>query len=171
MLGIRGANLSDAVRVHMRKSLFWTQHFRAPLIIRCTHQVWNNASEKLQQMQPLRIWQVIVSRNISFFLCTPQYPLKTNRRRRSPARTEAFASDPYFKVKTSRTNKKLSHHSFPTQGSIFKAHPSAVNNSSNTNPLHLHRPSVVLLLEPLILGTTSRSNSNPLPRHNLPSIV
>lgn len=107
----------------------------------------------------------------SFFLCTSQYSLKTNRKRRSPARKVAFASGPYFLVKTSRTNKKLSHHSFPAQASISKAHPSAVNNSSNTNPLHLHRPSVVLLLEPLILGTTGRSNSNPLPRHNLPSIV
>ena len=171
MLGVRGANLSDAVRVPMRNSLFWTQHFRAPLIICCTHQMWNNTSEKLQQMQPLRTWQVIVSRNISFFLCTSQYLLKTNRKRRSPARKVAFASDPYFLVKTSRTNKKLSHHSFPAQGSTSKAHPSAVNNSNNTNPLHLHRPSVVLLLERLILGTTSRSNSNPLPRHNLPSIV
>lgn len=27
VLGVRGANLSDAVRVHMRNSLFWTQHF------------------------------------------------------------------------------------------------------------------------------------------------
>ena len=67
MLGVRGANLSDAVRVHMRNSLFWTQHFRAPLIIRCTHQMWNNASEKLQQMQPLRTWQVIVRKKHILF--------------------------------------------------------------------------------------------------------
>ena len=90
MLGVRGANLSDAVRVHMRNSLFWTQHFRAPLIILRTHQIWNNASEKLQQMQRLRTSRVIVGRNISFFLCTPAICAKNQQETKIPSSYSGF---------------------------------------------------------------------------------
>lgn len=55
---------------------------------------------------------------------------------------------------------------------MSEVHLSAVNNSSNSNPLHRHRlPLVVFLLALHIFLINKSSNRNPLNHHILPSFV